>query len=172
MKKLLLTLTFILAACGVEHKPENEPYKPAEKIEQDTLSSDEVALKYSTYLVVKDRIFRMEGDIRHVKMKTEIHNKTDKDIFCIKGWLVVKDDLTGKEFCKFYIDCPRDIPKRGKIEHTTEEYRCDLGVPMHKKLLEMDPCEFNSWVSWEVEQIKFEDGTKIEKESKRKQSNE
>jgi hypothetical protein len=171
--KFLLTIVLLISMTACMENQNDKKPEATQSIDtvadtEEHYSKDELTLKYSTYIYVTDRIFRKEGGKRFVKMKTNIVNKTDQDIFCISGWLVVKDDYSEKEFCRFFVDCPKDIPKNSKIEHTTHEYACDPAIPMHKKLLEMDPVEFNSWITWEVEKIKFEDGTVIESKNKRK----
>lgn len=159
---LILFLSVILLSCA-EEKPKEEPQEKAEQPKAQYLSEDDILLNNATYLYVKERVFRKEGDISYVKMHTVITNKTDNDIHCIKGWLIVKDDLTGKEFCKFYIDCPKDIAANSKIEYLTDEFKCDDRIKMHRKLLEMEPLEFNSWVTWRVDQIKFSDGKTVKR---------
>ena len=170
MKYFITYLMVILFFFGCHKETQHRDYK--EKIDSSKspikLTEDEKKLKYSTYVVVKDRMFEDRDGFRWVKMKTDIVNKTGQDILCIKGWIVIRDDYTGDEFCKFYIDCPRDIPKNGRIEHITQEYKCDTTNMMHRTLMAMDTKEFNSWVSWQVEQVKFEDGTKLGEEVEHK----
>jgi hypothetical protein len=52
------------------------------------MTPSEVELRYSTYIIVKERFIEIKEDgIKYVKMGTEIVNKTDKDILCIRVWI-------------------------------------------------------------------------------------
>ena len=162
-----ILLAFIIVSCSKEEVNRQEYKEQIDSVQEvATLTPSEVELRYSTYIIVKERFVEIKEDgIKYVKMETEIVNKTDKDILCIRGWIIVKDDYTGEEYCKFYVDCPKDIPANGRIAHTTQEYPCDESVLMHRKLINMPTCEFNSWITWDVEQIRFSDGQQISKKN-------
>jgi hypothetical protein len=168
MKNIIIIsaiLSLLAIACNKKEEHTGYVQKIDSVKEIQKMSQSQIDLKYSTYIVIKERIFKDIDGKKNVKMVTELVNKTDKDILCIKGWIIVKDDYSSEEFCKFFVDCPKDIPKNSRISYTTKEYLCDDSVVMHRKLLAMPVDEFNSWVTWDVEEIKFSDGTRISKKN-------
>jgi hypothetical protein len=76
-------------SCSKEEVNRQEYIEQIDSVQEvAVMTPSEVELRYSTYIIVKERFIEIKEDgIKYVKMGTEIVNKTDKDILCIRVWI-------------------------------------------------------------------------------------
>ncbi len=161
MKKLIyILLIAVIFSCTEQKQKTDKPEKEEQK-DVPMYTDEQVKMKKMTCIFILDRMFEKKNGKDYVRLKTNIVNKGDKDIARIKGELVIKDDLTGTEFCRYPVDCKETIKADGRIMYITDLHQCNKDDPRNQIVLDKEPVEMNSWVSWNVEKIVFTDGSEM-----------